>query len=194
MNLSLSSLGINSTTSTTSVSKQGPSSPRESTSVGEATSVAVSKPGELLAALQDLKDTNPDTFSSVVSKLAQEVRDQAKDTSGREQKGLNRLAEQLDKVASTQDLTALQPPQGEHRTRGARAYPSSPPPDAANDGDTDGTQASTAVSASPQPTDPRAAMDAVLTGLIKQVQAATSSTASSELASSTTSPVSASTT
>ena len=181
MSISLNAVGLQSPTSTSTVSGSTNATPavHDRAAIGDATSVDVSKPGQLMAALKKLKDENPDQFKAVVSNLAQEVREQAQGASGHEQKFLNHFADKLDKVASTQDLSALQPPEKGGHTRGAKGYPPPPPPESGEgDGDRDDqTSAASSTSAASQASR-REKMDALLASAIKEVNAALGSNAS----------------
>jgi hypothetical protein len=181
MSISLNAVGLQSPTSTSTVSGSTNATPavQDRAAIGDATSVDVSKPGQLMAALKKLKDENPDQFKAVVSNLAQEVRDQAQGASGHEQKFLNHFADTLDKVASTQDLSALQPPEKGGHARGAKGYPPPPPPESGEgDGDRDDqTSAASSTSAASQ-ANRREKMDALLASAIKEVNAALGSNAS----------------
>ena len=183
MNISITtlSLRVSTSTSTSAVSDATPvaTSAPASADLGSATAADVSKPAEFLAALQGLKDSNPAKFKEVVSQLAQEVRDQAKDATSRERGFLNHFAAKLDEVANTGDLSALRPHWGhEHgHGRGVKAYPPAPPPPpsgASSVGDGDGQGASSAVQAS-SGTDLREAMETLLAKLTAAVKDATAS-------------------
>lgn len=145
-------------TSASAVSNPTPvtTSAPATTDSGDATAPDVSKPAEFLAALQSLKDSSPAKFKEVVSHLAQEVRNQAKDATGHERGFLKHFAAKLDKVANTGELSALKPHWvHEHgHGRGVKAYPPAPPPLSSEvsagdgDGEADGQQAGSTVQAS----------------------------------------------
>lgn len=87
-----------------------------------------SRSDDFMASLKHLQDEKPEQFKQVVSGLAQAVRDQAKSATGHEQRVLDRLADRLDKVADSGNLSALQPGRegAAGHARGAKAYPPAP--------------------------------------------------------------------
>lgn len=159
MNISSSTPGLQSTTSSAAASAlsgaRAPTVPLEVAS--DATSVDLSKPGELLSALKALKDAEPEQFSKVVSQIAEQVRGAAEGAVGADQQALRGFADKLEQVASTKDLSALQPPPEGPPGRGLRAY-APPTPEAS----------------APLETDAREVMDAVLAKVTQELQAATS--------------------
>ena len=184
MNLTLNTNSLQSTTATSSVSSlsdllNSTSSSGTDSTVGSASSTSVSKRGDFLAALKQLQQQDPAKFKEVVTKLASDVRDQAKTATGDQAKALNSFADKLDKVASTGDLSALKPHGGGHHAHGAKSYPPPPPPDSSDaDGDGDGSSSSSATSASTSAASLKDQMAALLEKLTKEVTAATSSGAS----------------
>jgi hypothetical protein len=148
----------------------------DAASVTSATAVDVSKPGELLAALQQLQQEDPAKFKDVVAQLAKEVRDQAGQATGRQADALTRFADRLDTVASTGDLSALRPHAhgGGHRARGAQAYQAAQASSGVAPGgqaDTDGDHEGGGAASGPSSTSasPRSELDTLLANLLKTV-------------------------
>jgi hypothetical protein len=139
---------------------------------GSATSTQLSKPAELLAALQKLEDEKPGAFATVVSGLAQEVRDAVSRASGGEGRVLTHLADALDQVATTGNLSVffMRHPHGGHgHHESVRSYSRHPELPAetsdGSDGQPDGPTASG---------DSHERMRALLSRLVAEASAATS--------------------
>jgi hypothetical protein len=109
--------------------------------VGEAATTNVSKPAELMAKLQKLKDSDPDKLKSVLSDISKQLQDAADKTGD---KGLAKLADKFASAAQSGDLSGLQPQHhhhgGGHGPRGAGGpqsggpFAGGPPPGGAQGG------------------------------------------------------------
>ena len=76
-----------------------------------AASTDVSKPGELLSKLEQLKEKDPTKFKQVMSDMATKLKNLASsDTDSAGAKRLTDLASKFQTAADTGDLSALQPP------------------------------------------------------------------------------------
>ncbi|QTX31833.1 hypothetical protein KAR29_10905 [Aminithiophilus ramosus] len=76
---------------------------------GTTDEVGISSFADLMSKLKDLKETDPEAFTTTVTDLAADVREEAASSSGMSADKLNELADSLDTVAETGDLSALQP-------------------------------------------------------------------------------------
>lgn len=109
------------TPSYTSQAKQTSSS----SGVGEATKVSLSKPAELMAKLQKLKDADPEKLKSVLSDISKQLEDTATKNGDTR---LSELASKFASAAETGDLSGLAP---SHQHRGGGGGPrgaGGPPP------------------------------------------------------------------
>jgi len=104
-------LGTTSTPATTSASGTS-SSAASATSSGDTTQV--SGPGQLLAKLKQLQQSDPAKFKQVMSKLTDALKTDAQNaTDPKDQKFLNDLASKFDAAGQSGDLSTLGP-QGAH--------------------------------------------------------------------------------
>lgn len=69
----------------------------------------ISKPGELLGKLQLLEQQDPAKFKEIVTGLAESLRKDASQAGASDSSWLNKLADRFDQVASTGNLSALEP-------------------------------------------------------------------------------------
>jgi hypothetical protein len=74
-----------------------------------ASSTSISKPGELMSKLQQLQQQDPAKLKEVAGELSQSLKTAAQSATGADAQKLNKLADGLANVASTGDLSSLQP-------------------------------------------------------------------------------------
>jgi hypothetical protein len=84
----------------------------------ETASLPISRPGELLSKLHQLKTQDPTKFKQLLSDVASRLRAQSQQDQGDHE--LSRLADNVQRAADTGDLTALQP-RSHPRTGGPEA-------------------------------------------------------------------------
>jgi hypothetical protein len=108
----LSLLELYATQSADSVSSAGTSSTTASTgaSHSDADSVDFSKPAEMLSKLQQLKESDPEAFKELCTKIADELKASAQNATGRDAQMLSDLAEKFQNVADGGDISQLKPP------------------------------------------------------------------------------------
>lgn len=85
---------------------------RTSANVGaganDTTSVAISKPADLLKKISDLKQADPEKFKLVMGEVASNLKAAANPQSGAVGAQLNQLSDRLRRAANTGDLSGLQ--------------------------------------------------------------------------------------
>lgn len=104
---------------------------------GEASSVSLSKPAEMLQKLSALQESDPAKFKEVVGQIAEKLQAAADSEEGGGSEMLSDLASRFAEAAETGDLSALQPPSreppaessnGAGRARDAYSKNRPPPP------------------------------------------------------------------
>ena len=79
-----------------------------------AASSTVSKPGELMAKLNQLLQQDPAKFKQVTQQISDELKSQAGSASGPQAQFLTKLSDNFAQAATSGSLASLQPPTGEH--------------------------------------------------------------------------------
>ena len=85
-----------------------------SSTSGAATSSTLSKPGELMAKLNQLLQQDPTKFKQVTQQISDELKSQASSASGPQAQFLSKLSDNFAQAATSGSLASLQPPAGEH--------------------------------------------------------------------------------
>ena len=80
--------------------------------IGEAAVPNMSGPSKLMSKLSQLKAADPAQFQSVVSDMAQKLKDAASQTSGPQASFLNNLSSKLSDIANGGDISELKPQGG----------------------------------------------------------------------------------
>ena len=88
-----------------------------------AVSFEMSKPGEVMSKLAQLKESDPEKFKQLTAEISQKLKDTASQTTGREADFLNTLADKFQQASDTGDLSVLQPPNRRKAIRTPRNQP-----------------------------------------------------------------------
>ncbi len=87
--------------------------------VGAPATASISGPGRMFHELKELSQSDPTKFKQVVSDMASSLRTDAKNATGDEASRLSQVADRLDKVAQSGNLSDLAPPRPQGGAQGA---------------------------------------------------------------------------
>ncbi|HVW29645.1 MAG TPA: hypothetical protein VHC69_29985 [Polyangiaceae bacterium] len=93
--------------------------PATSDGVGAPATTSISGPGRMFHELSQLSKSDPSKFKQVVGDMASQLRADAKNASGDEATRLNSIADRLDKVAQSGNLSDLRPQNASGGAEGA---------------------------------------------------------------------------